>query len=75
MGQNWVLNCAYNVAAMLPSDPKEALMVMEIVREMIEKINTPHTRLGRRPGRATTRSGAARKRRPSSMVTNSRVPR
>ena len=73
MPEDWMLNCAYNVATILPSDPAEALAVLEIVREIIEKIGRNHTR--RRPKRIGGRSGAARRRRASSTVSPAKSPR
>lgn len=74
MFEDWMIAAAYDIATTLPTDPVEALAVLAIVHDLIEKVNKPYA-LGLRPRLAKGRSGAARKRRPISGVTKSRSPR
>jgi hypothetical protein len=40
--EDWMITSAYGIAEMLPTDHKEALTVLAIVRGMVEKINKRH---------------------------------
>jgi hypothetical protein len=46
---DWMIPCAYSIAEMLPTDHNEAMEVLAIVCDTVEKINKPHmARLRRR---------------------------
>jgi hypothetical protein len=40
--EDWMIHAAYAVAAQLPSKPKEAFAVLDLVRELVEKRPLQH---------------------------------
>lgn len=67
MCEPWMIESAYGIAAMLPGDPKEALFVLGIVKSIVVGVSRDYLEdLPRRPRLVGGRSGALRKRRPSS---------
>jgi hypothetical protein len=50
--RDWMITSAYTIAELLPTDHGEAMEVIAIVCDMVEKINKPHmARLQRRQPR------------------------
>jgi hypothetical protein len=41
--EDWMITAAYDIAHQLPTDHAEALTVLGLVHEMVDKINKPHS--------------------------------
>jgi hypothetical protein len=48
---DWKLTLAYDIAGLLPTDHKEALAVLSLVLDMVDKVNKPHSAKPRRQPR------------------------
>lgn len=74
MTSDWMVEAAYSIVPLLPSDPEEANAILRIVSEIINEIAVRHVRR-RRPRLVGGRSGAALSSRLKRGTTKSRSPR
>jgi hypothetical protein len=56
--EDWMITSAYDIAAMLPTDYKEATAVLALVHEMMDKVNRPWSA---KPRRRPQRKAAGRR--------------
>jgi hypothetical protein len=64
MSEDWMISTAYSIAAQLPSNPKEAFVVLALAREIVEKVSIPYLRRSGAFSKARARTGSIVSRRP-----------